>query len=249
MPPLMAPRALLYRALSVAAFLCLSRFAVATSSLKKGVLPSYYYSASIGVEPFEFYYGIKTELNCTISVIDNLFFYLLEFYIHSDAPFACRLPARPPAHVELVGEKPFKPKFIPFVFAFAGILQLSYMHISTYFNVLLHSIPKHYIYFYNSGVLNSGTAYNISPLSYMASSYTRRFIIGDFLLLSFNIRYISGHIYASTVFYAIISFIAGVFTSGAYFFGAILLKRMWGKRLRAVTPLKYRLNGKKVGNR
>ncbi|GAP84730.1 hypothetical protein SAMD00023353_0800330 [Rosellinia necatrix] len=212
-------------------------------------------------KPLEFHYGIETELNCTIPVIDDPFFHLLEFYVHNDAPLACRLPQRPPAHVEVIGERPPEPEFIPLVFALAGTLQLSHMHVSTHLNVLLHSTPKHHIHPHDSGVLDSGAAYSTSPLGHLGGSHTRRLVIGDPLPLSLSVRWfptpalpktdgrvewqgMGGHIYASTVFYAIVAFIAGVLASGAYFFGVILPRRLRGRGLGAATPLGYGLNGK-----
>ncbi|KAI1098738.1 S-adenosyl-L-methionine-dependent methyltransferase [Jackrogersella minutella] len=211
----------------------------------------------------EFNYGVEGEMNCTIPMIDDPFFHLLEFYIHSDAPLACRLPARPSAHVEMVGEKPHEQEFIPLVFALAGTLQLSHLHISTHLNILLHSTPKHHIHPHDSGVLDSGAAYSTSPLSHMDGSFTKRLVIGDPLPLSFSVRWfptpalpktdgkvewqgMGGHIYASTVFYALVSFIAGVLVSGVYFFGIILPKRLKGRGLGGATPLGYGVNG--VGN-
>lgn len=211
----------------------------------------------------EFSYGVEGEMNCTIPLIDDPFFHLLEFYIHSDAPLACRLPARPPAHVEMVGEKPYEQEYIPLVFALAGTLQLSHLHISTHLNILLHSTPKHHIHPHDSGVLDSGAAYSTSPLSHMDGSFTKKLIIGDPLPLSFSVRWfptpalpktegkvewqgMGGHIYASTVFYAIVSFLAGVLVSGVYFFGIVLPKRLRGRGLGGATPLGYGVNG--VGN-
>ncbi|KAK6957224.1 hypothetical protein Daesc_000006 [Daldinia eschscholtzii] len=214
-------------------------------------------------KPLEFGYGVEGEMNCTIPMIDDPFFHLLEFYIHSDAPLACRLPARPPADVEMVGEKPYEQEYIPLVFALAGTLQLSHLHISTHLNILLHSTPKNHIHLRDSGVLDSGAAYSTSPLSHMEGSFTKRLVIGDPLPLSFSVRWfptpalpkiegkvewqgMGGHIYASTVFYALVSFIAGVLVSGVYFFGIILPKRLKGRGLGGATPLAYGLNG--VGN-
>ncbi|KAF3359940.1 Zinc import ATP-binding protein ZnuC [Verticillium dahliae VDG1] len=57
-------------------------------------------------KPLEFAYGIESEVNCTIPMIDDPFFHLLEFYIHNDAPLSCRLPSRPAPHVEIAGQKP-----------------------------------------------------------------------------------------------------------------------------------------------
>ncbi|PNY28786.1 Uncharacterized protein TCAP_01289, partial [Tolypocladium capitatum] len=44
-------------------------------------------------KPLEFQYGTEAEINCTIAFVSDPFFHLLEFYIHSDAPLSCRLPA------------------------------------------------------------------------------------------------------------------------------------------------------------
>jgi hypothetical protein len=214
-------------------------------------------------QPLEFHYGIEGEKNCTIAMVSDPFFHLLEFYIHSDAPLSCRLPARPPAHTEVVGEMPPEQEYIPLVFALAGTLQKSHMHISTHLNVLLHSTPKHHLHPHDSGVLDSATAYSTSPLTHMEGSATRRLIIGDPLPLNFSVRWfptpalpkvggkvewsgMGGHIYASTVFYSLVSFCAGAVVSAVYFFGSVLPRRLRGRGLGGATPLGYGLNG--VGN-
>jgi hypothetical protein len=214
-------------------------------------------------KPLEFHYGIEGEQNCTIPMISDPFFHLLEFYIHHDAPLSCRMPARPAPHPEVVGEKPPEQEYIPLVFAMAGTLQLSHMHISTHLNVLIHSTPKHHVQPRDSGVLDSATAYSTSPLTHMEGSATRRLVIGDPLPLSFSVRWfptpalpkvagkvewsgMGGHIYASTVFYSLVSFCAGIVVSGVYFFGSVLPKRLKGRAFGGATPLGYGLNG--VGN-
>ncbi|KAH8680827.1 hypothetical protein BX600DRAFT_504579 [Xylariales sp. PMI_506] len=217
-------------------------------------------------KPLEFHYGVEGEVNCTIPMITDPFFHLLEFYIHSDAPLSCRLPARPPPHIEAVGEELPKQEYIPLVFALAGTLQLSHLHISTHLNILLHSTPKHHIHPHDSGVLDSGAAYSTSPLSHMEGSATKRLVIGDPLPLSFSVRWfptpalpktegriewagMGGHIYASTVFYGIVSFIAGALASTMYFFGVILPRKLRGRALGGATPLGYGMSGKVgVGN-
>ncbi len=214
-------------------------------------------------KPLEFHYGIEGELNCTIPMVSDPFFHLLEFYIHSDAPLSCRLPARPTPHVETIGVKPYEMEYIPLVFALAGTLQLSHVHISTHLNILLHSSPKQHIHPHDSGVLDSGIAYSTSPLSHMAGSQTRRLVIGDPLPLSFSVRWfptpalpktegrvdwagMGGHVYASTVFYSLVSFLAGLTVSAVYFLGSVLPKRLKGRTLGGATPLGHGLNG--VGN-
>ncbi|KKO97873.1 hypothetical protein THAR02_10029 [Trichoderma harzianum] len=207
-------------------------------------------------EPLQFQYGVEGELNCTIPLITDPFFHLLEFYIHNDAPLSCRLPARPPAHVEVIGEKLPEQEYIPLIFALAGTLQLSHMHISTHMNVLLHSMPKHHTHHHDSGVLDSAVSYSTSPLSHMAGSFTKKLVIGDPLPFSFSVRWfptpmlpktegrvewqgLGGHIYASTVFYSLVSFIAGLLVAGMYTMGVILPRRLKGRTMGGATPLGY----------
>ncbi|KAJ2902177.1 hypothetical protein MKZ38_000975 [Zalerion maritima] len=218
--------------------------------------------------PLSFSYGVEGEQNCTISMIDDPFFHLLEFYIHSDAPLACRLPASPPPLVQDVGPDAKKPKeqeYIPLVLALAGTLQLSHLHISTHLNVLLHSSYAMDTSDFDgkagkrkelkdAGVLDSGIAYSTSPLEH--NDDTVKLIIGDPLALKFSVRWfptpelphtegkvewqgMGGHVFASTVFYGLLAFGAGVVVSGVYFFGSVLPRRLKGRSLGGATPLGY----------
>ncbi len=57
-----------------------------------------------------------------------------------------------------------------------------------------------------------------------------------------------GHVYASTVFYVITGFLAGVAVCTVYFWGVVLPKRLRGRGLGGATPLGgYGLGGG-VGN-
>ncbi|KAK5991334.1 hypothetical protein PT974_09615 [Cladobotryum mycophilum] len=216
-------------------------------------------------EPLQFQYGVEGELNCTIPFVSDPFFHLLEFYIHSDAPLSCRVPARPHAHVEVIGEKLPEQEYIPLIFALAGTLQLSHMHISTHLNVLLHSTPKHHQHAHDSGVLDSAVSYSTSPLSHMTGSFTKKLVIGDPLPLSFSVRWfptpalpktegkvewqgLGGHIYASTVFYGLVSFGAGALVAGMYTMGVVLPRRLKGRTMGGATPLGYGIGTGSVGN-
>jgi hypothetical protein len=165
--------------------------------------------------------------------------------------------------VEVVGEKPPPQEYIPLVFALAGTLQLSHMHISTHMNVLLHSTPKHHTRPHDSGVLDSAIAYSTSPLHHMDTTQTKKLVIGDPLPLTFSVRWfptpalpktegkvewqgLGGHIYASTVFYSLVSFIAGLLVAGMYTLGVVLPRRLKNRAMGGATPLGYGMNG--VGN-
>jgi hypothetical protein len=198
-------------------------------------------------------------------MIDDPFFHLLEFYIHSDAPLSCRIPARPKHHIEAMDEKPYQQEHIPLVFALAGTLQLSHLHISTHLNVLLHSTPKHHSHphAHDSGVLDSGVAYSTSPLSHMDGEFTRRLVIGDPLPLTFSVRWfptphlpkteglvewqgLGGHVFFTTIFYGLLSFGAGALVMAAYFYCKVMPQKLKGRSLGGATPLGHGLNG--VGN-
>jgi hypothetical protein len=166
--------------------------------------------------------------------------------------------------VEIIGEKPYEQEYIPIVFALAGTLQLSHMHISTHMNVLLHTQSNRRIRPHDTGVLDSGIAYSTSPLGQGGESSSHRIVIGDPLPLRFSVRWfpnprlprtdgtvqwqgMGGHVFASTVFYVMVSFIAGAVVSGAYFYGRVLPTRLRGRALGGATPLGHGLSSG-VGN-
>ncbi|KAI4203845.1 MAG: hypothetical protein LQ346_001722 [Caloplaca aetnensis] len=90
---------------------------------------------------------IDPDTNCTISSISDEFFHLLEFYVHNDAPLTCRIPTHP--LLSSVGTSAITPSsnpavqddYIPLIFALAGTLQYSHLHINTRINVVLHTSP------------------------------------------------------------------------------------------------------------
>lgn len=195
-------------------------------------------------------------------MISDPFFHLLEFYIHNDAPLSCRIPSRPPAHIHPGGGVSVPPEFqqeyVPLIFALAGTLQLSHLHVSTHLNILLHSTPKHHLHPHDSGVIDSGAAYSTSPLSHTTgpAALTKKLVIGDPLPLQFSVRWfptphlpmvngkvewagMGGHFYASTFFYCVVSALAGAVGMGIWFFGVVLPKRLKGRPLGGATPLGY----------
>ncbi|PWW74345.1 hypothetical protein C7212DRAFT_359055 [Tuber magnatum] len=128
--------------------------------------------------PLEVKFLEDGEVNCTISFLSDEMFHLFEFYVHHDSPLACRVPARP-----LGGERDLEgmseEEYIPLVFALAGKLEASHMHLATNMNVLFHLTSP------TSGVIDSGTAYSTSPMS----SDLTRIIIGDSLPLRLKIHW------------------------------------------------------------
>lgn len=90
---------------------------------------------------------LDVDTNCTIASITDEFFHLLEFYVHNDAPLTCRIPTHP--LLSSVGTSAITPSsnnavqsdYIPLIFALAGTLQYSHLHINTRMNVVLHTSP------------------------------------------------------------------------------------------------------------
>ncbi|KAI9678259.1 MAG: hypothetical protein M1817_006204 [Caeruleum heppii] len=164
--------------------------------------------------PLELYFGVEKgktsnlfNTNCTIPFITDEFFHLLEFYIHNDAPLTCRIPARPLSGGETeVTSSPSSTSddYIPIIFALAGNLQKSHVHIANNLNILLHAAPRAT----HPGVIDSATAYSISPLN-----RNTRIVIGDALPLRLSIRWypttnlpsgwtgVGGHLFVSTFVY------------------------------------------------
>ncbi|KAI9800811.1 MAG: hypothetical protein M1825_003594 [Sarcosagium campestre] len=171
------------------------------------------------------------ETNCTISFISDEFFHLLEFYVHSDAPLTCRIPARPTPDSKSVieGDAALNPDYIPLIFALSGTFQLSHIHIASTLNILLHAAPR----LTNPGVIDSAIAYSTSPLS-----RTTRVKIGSSLPLRLAVRWypstslpsgwagVGGHLYASTLVYCLLCIGATAAACLAYFRGVEFPKRM-----------------------
>ncbi|KAF4214753.1 hypothetical protein CNMCM5878_008943 [Aspergillus fumigatiaffinis] len=134
--------------------------------------------------PLALRYGVTETINCTISSLPDELYHLLEYYVHSDVPLACRVPTAPLSPSTQAGPSPDTkksentdlspldnggPAYTPLTFALQGTLQRSHLHIWTDMNVLVHNIPsasktkksnrksKHA----SPGYVVAGTAYSI----------------------------------------------------------------------------------------
>ncbi|KAI5777790.1 hypothetical protein EDC01DRAFT_623613 [Geopyxis carbonaria] len=127
--------------------------------------------------PLSFSYlgGEDTGLNCTIPEVSDAMYHLLEFYVHHDTPLSCRIPARPLGGEGVGGGE--ADTYVPLIFALAGKLELSHLHISTALNVLLHVSPE------TPGVIDAAAAYSSSAAD------STRIVIGDPLPLQMRVRW------------------------------------------------------------
>ncbi|KAI4278793.1 MAG: hypothetical protein LQ337_000757 [Flavoplaca oasis] len=189
-------------------------------------------------QPLELLFGIEKDTNCTIAVLSDEFFHLLEFYVHNDAPLTCRIPTHP--LLSSTGASVISPStttaedYIPLIFALAGTLQSSHLHINTRMNVILHTSPD--IAQEEADIL-AATAYSVPSLSRNST----KIIIGDPLALQLKVKWytspslppstmqlsgLGGHVHFSTVVYCLLSAGVGVAGSLAYFRGVELPRRM-----------------------
>jgi hypothetical protein len=178
------------------------------------------------------------DINCTISEITDPLYHLLEFYIHNDAPLTCRIPTHP--LISPSGTTSISPPtqnqddYIPLIFALAGTLQFSHLHISPSLNVVLHTSPN--IASEEADIL-AATAYSVPSLARNST----KLVIGDPLEFRFSVRWyttpilppsttasygLGGHVHLSTVFYCLLSAGVGVAGSLAYFRGVELPRRI-----------------------
>lgn len=117
--------------------------------------------------PLAFHYGVSETITCTIDSLSDSLYHLLEYYVHSDVPLACRIPTAPldgtstkfSSRKDDIKEKEKHKKkknknkdkdeaesgdelsstpFTPMTFAVQGTLQYSHLHMWTDMNVLFH---------------------------------------------------------------------------------------------------------------
>ncbi|KAL9030121.1 MAG: hypothetical protein Q9196_001732 [Gyalolechia fulgens] len=190
-------------------------------------------------QPLELLFGVEKDTNCTITSITDEFFHLLEFYVHNDAPLTCRIPTYP--LLSSTGTSTISPSsntaandYIPLIFALAGTLQYSHLHINTRMNVVMHTSPD--LQKEEADIL-AATAYSVPSLSQTST----KIVIGDPLSLQLHVKWYSspflppsttqfsglgGHVHFSTVVYCLLSAGVGVAASLAYFRGVELPRRI-----------------------
>ena len=211
--------------------------------------------------PLEFHYGVEGPQNCTLP-LDAPLHALLSHHLTTSTPLACRLPARPRPHRDILNDAPSPQEYIPLALALSGSVsgeeKEKVLRVAPRVNVLLHTAPKRRIRAHDTGVLDSGVAYSTSPL---ASDEAVEVSLGGTLELRFSVRWfpnpelpstdgsvrwagMGGHVYLSTIVYVVLSFAAGAVAAGAWFYGRVLPGRMRGRGLGGATPL----GGGGVGN-
>lgn len=192
--------------------------------------------------PLSLSFGVEKDINCTIDMLADETYHLLEFYVHQDAPLTCRIPSRPIPTASLpssTGAKEIKlddaALYTPFTISLTGMLQLSHVHIANAINVVMHAAPRRT----SPGTIDAATAYSVSPADASRAALTK-VIIGDPLPLQFSVRWypdtrlppawrgggVGGHFYFSTFVYCLISAGVSAVICIAYFRGIDLPRRL-----------------------
>jgi hypothetical protein len=174
-------------------------------------------------------------------------YHLLEFYIHNDAPLTCRIPSSPPASGNVPsahisgkarqgGLGQDEEGYTPLVMALSGQLQLSHLHVANELNLVVHTAASDEKAkkrkANNIGVIDSASAYSISPVTKNA-----KLIIGDSVTLTFHTRWYEGsylpmtnelqkHGFWSTLSYCVFAAGASAAICVVYFRGVDLPRRL-----------------------
>lgn len=129
-------------------------------------------------KPLSFPFGLDAyQTECTIEIYDELY-HLLQLYIHEDSPFSCRIPIGSVAKSPIPSGSPLESTkdndiaYVPLTFGLRGILQPSHLDIDNHLNVIFHQSSKNGI---------------VSSIAYSSGTNTTRIIIGDELVLKFNV--------------------------------------------------------------
>lgn len=103
-----------------------------------------------GGSSLSFSYGIPERKTCTLDILSDEFYHLIEYFVHSDVPLSCRVPSYPlsaedallaaatsnDAGAAAVADSE---KWTPLTIALQGTLQRSHLHLHTNINVLFHT--------------------------------------------------------------------------------------------------------------
>ncbi|KAJ9664552.1 hypothetical protein H2198_000203 [Neophaeococcomyces mojaviensis] len=100
--------------------------------------------------PLAFTYGIPQTQTCTLDILSDEFYHLIEYFVHSDVPLSCRIPSYPLSAEDALASATTlndpgaaavadSEKWTPLTIALQGTLQLSHLHLHTNINVLFHT--------------------------------------------------------------------------------------------------------------
>ena len=151
-------------------------------------------------QPLAFPYATPLTQTCTIPELPDELYHLIEFFVHSDVPLACRIPTYPLStdSNSFPGADPSKGGseleiWTPLTIALQGTLQYSHLHMHTNINVLFHtsddasiSTPQ------ESSRLIASAAYSLPNNSVAAPREGTKIIRNEPLQFVFNVGWVDG---------------------------------------------------------
>lgn len=162
-----------------------------------------------GNQPLFFTYGTPETKTCTIETLSDELYHLLQYFVHSDVPLACRIPSYPLSHRDAFSNNVAgstdaatvadTERWTPLTIALQGALQQSHLHLHTDINVLLHTDTDDATDAAQDGLsydkpshLIASTAYSLPNLTDSVSKAGTKIIATEPLKLNFNIGWIPG---------------------------------------------------------
>jgi hypothetical protein len=148
--------------------------------------------------PLSFEYAVPQTQTCTIDILPDELYHLIEFFVHNDVPLTCRIPSFPLLSDTSSALDPSdtstKQAWTPLTIALQGTLQLSHLHLHTNINVLLHTAPDVVGSKDSTSHLIASTAYSIPNTTASAPVEGTKLLRNEPLTLKFNIGWIDGDV-------------------------------------------------------
>lgn len=148
--------------------------------------------------PLSFVYATPQTQTCTIDVLPDELYHLIEFFVHSDVPLTCRIPSFPlspeTSSALETSDSVTKQTWTPLTIALQGTLQLSHLHLHTNINALLHTSPDILGSKDSTSHLIASTAYSVPNTSISAPVDGTKILRNEPLVLTFNVGWIDGDV-------------------------------------------------------
>lgn len=162
-----------------------------------------------GNQPLFFSYGTPETKTCTIDTLSDELYHLIQYFVHSDVPLACRVPSYPLSSQDAFSNNVAgntdaatladTERWTPLTIALQGALQQSHLHLHTDVNVLFHTdtddaddAAQDGLSYDQPSHLIASTAYSLPNLTDSISKTGTKIIATEPLKLSFNVGWVPG---------------------------------------------------------
>jgi hypothetical protein len=206
--------------------------------------------------PLSFSYATPQTQTCTIDILPDELYHLIEFFVHSDVPLACRIPSSPLSpETVLDTEDSAKQAWTPLTIALQGTLQLSHLHLHTNINALFHTSPDVLGTKDSTSHLIAATAYSVPNTTLSAPVEGMKILRNEPLVFTFNIGWIDGDVLPGmvgrpvakitdhSVGFSLLSFFALAASGGVGAIGMLVYERRKSGRAGAMNGILPNVNG------